>query len=1053
MAAIQQIQNLIALSQPIPPDLQVAALLEAQQQGLSSNALAGVFGVPESMIGDAVSALGLGGQLSPSLGGTLTAKVADNSGEGNGLFETLSKGNTLFNSGKQAVDALQQYNIIKNTPSVAATAATTMEELAANNPLIIQNFGGAGSDGVQVFTEAQKAAQLQGAADIFAGNLGSVVGAVSGQESTAETLGLGALGALGLINPAAALAYRIFDAMDFFGGSLLNETPMTAEEKADYQAQQKLDFVSNAANLTGEGGDAILSEAIAAAEARGISTDSLLANLSSEYADLSNTLRTDDGFVSGTAPVFTGGDTQVKNVGDEYYDQFTQDELAAMNAANAAVLDVPLNVAQGALMGTEMLTNVAGADNAASQTLGEWQDVLGGMMSEQSKLDKAEISRIMSEAEGTGAWNEIKAAAEAFGVAPIDFVSNALGTTLPVIAATAVSGGGILPATVLGAATGVGTAKGAIYDATKQEMLNQGMTEEQANQIASDAQSYGGENLGEILISGGFGALAGSTGVEASVSRILQGLGKGGAATIVKGAAGEGLGEFGEGGAEQYATNKALQELGLDVTDFQGVIGNATLESLAGANTGGGISAIEAAGEGGTEGIADTGNNLQLVKDFNEAYNRNLESLSNNVESLTTTGLENELTSNTLGSEITGLEDTSGAATRDLSTSPKSINEVTTTEINEIESVIEESGLASQTTGQTSGNTVAALSSVSNKAISLFGAGAAAIAAVVYAANKSGASAAQVAQATGLTIDQVNQAAQDAGQTINNQTINSLTITGKPATAAEIAAANAASANQATVTQGGATVDTGSTVDSSSTADTSSTVNNTAASTVTSSVTAAASTAANTGGDVNTAVSSAITSSVASTINAAASTAVTTGSSVTSAVTAASTAAVSTAITTAATTGASVNTAASTAVASSVTTSINSGVTANTAITSAVNTAINSGASVNVAVNAAVNAAVNSGVNVNTATNIATQAATNVNTNTNVNVNPNVNVNTLTNINQEVPDPEEEKKQGMMQFIASTPLTDSILFEPKFTELDNIPVGMFERFLQATGGR
>jgi hypothetical protein len=71
MAAIQQIQNLIALSQPIPPDLQVAALLEAQQQGLSSSALAGVFGVPESMIADSVSALGLSGQLSPNLGGTL----------------------------------------------------------------------------------------------------------------------------------------------------------------------------------------------------------------------------------------------------------------------------------------------------------------------------------------------------------------------------------------------------------------------------------------------------------------------------------------------------------------------------------------------------------------------------------------------------------------------------------------------------------------------------------------------------------------------------------------------------------------------------------------------------------------------------------------------------------------------------------------------------------------------------------------------------------------------------------------------------------------------
>ena len=397
----------------------------------------------------------------------------------------------------------------------------------------------------------------------------------------------------------------------------------------------------------------------------------------SEYQDLTNTLRTDDGFVAGNAPVFTTGDTQIKNVGDEYYDQFTQEELAAMQAANAAVLDVPLNVAQGALMGTEMLTNVAGANNVVSQTLGDWQDVLGGMMSEQSKLDKAEISRIMSEAEGTGAWNEIKAAAEAFGVAPIDFVSNALGTTLPVIAATAVSGGGILPAAAVGTATGIGTAKGAIYDATKQEMLNQGLSEEQANQIATDAQSYGGENLDEILISGGFGALAGSTGVEASVSRILQGLGKGGAATVIKGAAGEGLGEFGEGGAEQYATNKALQELGLDITDFQGVVGNATLESLAGAATGGGISAIETATEGGTEGIAETGDNLQIVKDFNEAYNRNLDSLSNDVESLTTTGLENELTSNTLGSEITGTEDTSGAATRDLNNSPKNINEVT----------------------------------------------------------------------------------------------------------------------------------------------------------------------------------------------------------------------------------------------------------------------------------------------------------------------------------------------------------------------------------------
>jgi hypothetical protein len=287
----------------------------------------------------------------------------------NGLFQDLQKANTLVNATKDIYSGLQ-------TANAANTAnAAVINNVGSNSPWAL-NVGGADSAVIDAAA----------ATDAFTGGLSSVVGAVSGQESKAETA---ALTVLGTINPAAALAYRLFDAMDLFGGSLLNETPMTAEEKADYQAQQKLDFVSNAANLTGEGGDAILSEAIAAAEARGISTDSLLANLSSEYADLSNTLRTDDGFVSGTAPVFTGGDTQVKNVGDEYYDQFTQDELAAMNAANAAVLDVPLNVAQGALMGTEMLTNVAGADNAASQTLGEWQDVLGGMMSDQSKLDKA----------------------------------------------------------------------------------------------------------------------------------------------------------------------------------------------------------------------------------------------------------------------------------------------------------------------------------------------------------------------------------------------------------------------------------------------------------------------------------------------------------------------------------------------------------------------------------------------------------------------------------------------------------------------------------------
>jgi hypothetical protein len=97
---------------------------------------------------------------------------------------------------------------------------------------------------------------------------------------------------------------------------------------------------------------------------------------------------------------------------------------------------------------------------------------------------------------------------------------------------------------------------------------------------------------------------------------------------------------------------------------------------------------------------------------------------------------------------------------------PKAVNEVTPEEIASVEKVIEESGLSNQGSASTQTNqqTVSGLANVANSAIGLFGLGAAAIAAVVYAANKSGASSAQVAEATGLTVDQVNKAAQDAGQ-------------------------------------------------------------------------------------------------------------------------------------------------------------------------------------------------------------------------------------------------------------------------------------------------
>ena len=301
--------------------------------------------------------------------------------EQNGLFETLSKGNTLFNSGVQAVDALQTFNALKNTPSVASTAATTMEELAANNPMIIQNLSGAGSDGVKLLTEAEKAAQMQQAADVFAGGLGSIVGAVSGKESIAETAGLGLLGALGLINPATALAYRIFDAFDFFGGGGSKATPMTPEEAAKYAGETRLDQAVGQFAEGGEGAGEFLLDAIDQAKAANVEPEKIAETLNSRgnmVADLINlTVGSNEMFVADEATTadaqaasqaaadaaMGGGDQTAAGNGDQ---AATQDEtLDIFQDTTASDLDLNLPQAQ------EVFTYDAGSNVFISNTTGE----------------------------------------------------------------------------------------------------------------------------------------------------------------------------------------------------------------------------------------------------------------------------------------------------------------------------------------------------------------------------------------------------------------------------------------------------------------------------------------------------------------------------------------------------------------------------------------------------------------------------------------------------------------------------------------------------------
>ena len=138
--------------------------------------------------------------------------VVDEGGEGNGLFKTLSTGNTLFNAGQNIYSGLSGVNAAN-----AANAAGSVANVGANSPWAL-NVGGADSSIIDAAA----------ATDTFTGGLSSIVGAVSGQESKKETAVLNILGAL---NPAAALAYRLFDALDLFGGGGLEATSMTPKSR------------------------------------------------------------------------------------------------------------------------------------------------------------------------------------------------------------------------------------------------------------------------------------------------------------------------------------------------------------------------------------------------------------------------------------------------------------------------------------------------------------------------------------------------------------------------------------------------------------------------------------------------------------------------------------------------------------------------------------------------------------------------------------------------------------------------------------------------------
>jgi hypothetical protein len=268
--------------------------------------------------------------------------------------------------------------------------------------------------------------------------------------------------------------------------------------------------------------------------------------------------------------------------------------------------DLPVGVAKGAVQGIRMVADAFGANNPVSSALRGAENYLGDLMSAQSKNDQQEIARIMKEAEDKGMLDQVVAGVKAFAVAPLDLMSQAFGTVGVTVAGGLAANVARLAATGkvltaggmratqagIGAGMGAGVAKGEIYEAVKQELKESDVPEEIAEERAQIAQSYGGQNLDQILLSAGLGAVASATGAERILSKIGGPTGVKTVGQIAGAGAAEAAPEFLQGSQEQLAKNIALQREGFDVPTMRGVVGAGTLEAAAGFGVGAGARAI-----------------------------------------------------------------------------------------------------------------------------------------------------------------------------------------------------------------------------------------------------------------------------------------------------------------------------------------------------------------------------------------------------------------------------------------------------------------------------
>ena len=307
--------------------------------------------------------------------------------------------------------------------------------------------------------------------------------------------------------------------------------------------------------------------------------------------------------------------------------------------AGFSAKDTAIALGQGIVGAGKSLTDVFGAENAASRALGSVSKTLGEQISPERQAEMQRRQALQEKASKSGSLvEEISTFLGGVAEAPVQSLAQGIGSIVPfvgtgILGSLRLLGGPTIKAlnAAIGTGMGAGSVKGSLYDNVKQELEKSGMKSEEAAAKASKAQEYLGENFLDIAGGAALGGVAARFGVE----NLLQ---KGAAEKLsanliprVAGAAAseaplEGL----QGGQEQLATNRALQKLGFDVGTFEGVAGATARDAAIGAITG---AAVGIRGPKGKKALEDAGVTEEEKKALLDAADK----LEKKAETTTTT--------------------------------------------------------------------------------------------------------------------------------------------------------------------------------------------------------------------------------------------------------------------------------------------------------------------------------------------------------------------------------------------------------------------------------